>query len=644
MEARYMKKNKPLFLFIAFLSCSTLISQETPDYYTNKYKGEYTVKLKDHCYTNIEIKKGELKIERHFVQKNVYLDKFVSGMGNISLKYTPPFTEVVDVDAYTLVPKAGLNEYEKQKVRSITDKEVMSDNIFYGGDRAKIFSYSGLQKGAISSLEYTEKVYEPKLIGSEIFRGFALTEDQLLELRYDEEVDVDIKYFNCSEEDFTYTKELKGGQIIHRWSPKDHGKIKDEDGMPEYLSIMPHIVYRINSYTYKGETIPILRNTADLHNWYKSLLKEVNADQDENIKHLTDSIIAGATSQEEKTERIFKWIQSNIKYIAFEDGLGGFKPRLPSHVFDKRYGDCKDMSCLTVNMLNHAGVSAYPTWIGTRSKPYSYADVPSPLADNHMIVAASLNDQIIFLDPTNSDLPFPLPSSFIQGKEALIGVSNDSFAIKTVPIVPSSQTVTYDSVFAHLEGLNLKGVGLKKYRGYYADNLNRNLNNNDKKQLNEMLKYHVRKGNNKCISSGHKVVRNNSHTSVEYSFDVPQYAYADGDQLFINLNLEKVMDDFKIKDDREHPFEYRYAYKIIRKYSLQIPEGYTATYIPEDASQTFDDFSFHLKYKQVKNQIDYYLEIDVNTLLIENKDFDAWNSMIKDLNRNYNETIVLKKS
>lgn len=636
-------KNFKNSLGLIFLFALSAQAQETPDYYIEKYVGEYAVNLMDHCYTNIEVSKGKLDIERSYIRKNVYLDKLVGGMGNISLTYTPPFTEITSVNAFTQVPQAGENKYSKEKVTKIEDKEVMSDNIFYGGNRAKIFSYTGLQKGAITQLEYTEKVYEPKLIGSEVFQSFGLSIDQLLELRYDEEVDMDIKYFNCTEEDFIHTIENKGGQVIHRWKPKSYTKIKDEEQMPEYLSIIPHIVYRISSYKYKGETIPVLRNTADLHNWYKSLMTEVNADQDENIRQLTDSVIAGAITSEEKAQKIFQWVQGNIKYVAFEDGLGGFKPRLPSHVFNKRYGDCKDMSCLTVNMLNHAGVPAYPTWIGTRSKPYSYEDVPSPLADNHMIVAANINDEIIFLDPTNSDLPFPLPSSFTQGKEALIGINSDSFTVKKVPVMPASQTVIYDSVHIQIEGLDLKGQGRKMYKGYYANMINRRLNNNDKKQLSNLLKAYVSKGNNKCISSNHSIDRKDGITTVDYQFEIPHYIYQDGDQLFINLNLEKAMDDFKIKEDREHPVSYRYAYTLVYKYVLDIPEGYKLNYVPEKASKSGRNYGYSIEYTLKGNTLEYDLTLEVNTLQIEKEDFETWNVMIKDLNRNYNETIILTK-
>lgn len=642
--AFYMMSYKSIIYLVAcmFFSCS-LVAQETPSEFIAKYKNEYSVRLIDHSFTDIEVKKGNVEINNSYYQKNLFLDKSASDIGNISLEYNPPFTSITSIKAYSMVPQADDDKYSKEKVRDIGDKEIISSDIFYGGNRAKIFTYPSLQKGAITVLEYNEKVVEPKLAGSEIFQSFSIVEDQRFELTYDNQVEVDIKYFNCEEEDFFYTKSEKGGRTTHSWVPKKYAKLKSESSMPEFLRVMPHIVYRIVSYDDGEKVVPVLRNSSDLYAWYQSLMTEVNTNESEAIKKLTDSITANETLDIDKANTIFEWVQDHIKYIAFEDGLGGFKPRLPSDVFNKRFGDCKDMSCLVVNMLQHAGVPAYHTWIGTRRLPYTYNDVPSPLADNHMIVCAMIDDQPIFLDPTNSDLPFPLPSSFIQGKEALIGISPDSFAIKTVPIVAAEQNVIYDSAFIELNDLALSGTGVRNYKGYYADFINGRLHNKNQDDLTNLLKAHVRKGNNKCNSSGYDLNKSKKQTSVTYEFNVPHYAYRDKDQIFINLNLEKVLSDFKIKDDRQYPVEQRFAYKMIRHFSMKIPEDYTVSYLPPNTESIFEEFGFSLKYTIIDDTINYDLEIEIDSLELMNEDFEDWNLMIQNLNKNYNTSLTLSK-
>lgn len=123
--------------------------------------------------------------------------------------------------------------------------------------------------------------------------------------------------------------------------------------------------------------------------------------------------------------------------MAFEDGLGGFIPREAKTICDRQYGDCKDMANITTTMLKMAGIPAYLTWIGTRSIPYRYAEVPCPMADNHMICTYMIDGTYYFLDATGKDTPLGTPTSMIQGKEAMIGLGAGKFEIITVPAVPA---------------------------------------------------------------------------------------------------------------------------------------------------------------------------------------------------------------
>ena len=156
-------------------------------------------------------------------------------------------------------------------------------------------------------------------------------------------------------------------------------------------------------------------------------------------------------------------MQSNIKYVAFEDGLGGFVPRGAASVCDKRYGDCKDMANLLYEMLNHVGIEAYRTWIGTRNRQYSYYDVPTPMVDNHMITTAIIEDETIFLDATDSYVPFGMPSAFTQTKEALLGIDDNNYKIIKVPVQIADKSITSINSMFTLEG-NIIKVSEKRER------------------------------------------------------------------------------------------------------------------------------------------------------------------------------------
>ena len=132
----------------------------------------------------------------------------------------------------------------------------------------------------------------------------------------------------------------------------------------------------------------VLNGISSLYDWYYSLVKDINTqEKDKDLEALVASLTVGKDNDLEKVKAIYYWTQQNIKYIAFEYALGGFIPREAYDVFKKKYGDCKDNSSILSEMLSIAGLKGSLTWIGTRSIPYTYKEVPTPAVDNHMILS-----------------------------------------------------------------------------------------------------------------------------------------------------------------------------------------------------------------------------------------------------------------
>ena len=52
----------------------------------------------------------------------------------------------------------------------------------------------------------------------------------------------------------------------------------------------------------------------------------------------------------------------------------------------KKVWRLKDNSSILYEMLKAAGIKGELTWIGTRSIPYKYNELPTPSVDNHMIL------------------------------------------------------------------------------------------------------------------------------------------------------------------------------------------------------------------------------------------------------------------
>lgn len=146
------------------------------------------------------------------------------------------------------------------------------------------------------------------------------------------------------------------------------------------------------------------------------------------MKAKADEITQGKSTAIEKVKAIYYWVQDNVRYIAFEDGLAGFKPEKAQEVLRRKYGDCKGMANLTKELLKASGFDSRLCWIGTHHIAYDYS-TPSLAVDNHMICAVVLNGRRYFLDATEKYIPLNEYAERIQARQVLI---EDAFRAHTI--------------------------------------------------------------------------------------------------------------------------------------------------------------------------------------------------------------------
>jgi len=208
---------------------------------------------------------------------------------------------------------------------------------------------------------------------------------------------------------------------------------------------LPHIIPTVASFVYNGAEQNMIRDVADLYQWYNSLVSQLQSSNG-GIKNLAEDI-AGEGSELERIDRIFKWVQSNIHYLAFEDGIAGFKPEEASIVCQNLYGDCKGMANLLVQLLQSQGIDARHGWLGTRSKPYTYK-IPSLVTDNHMICVVKQGEDYIFLDATDKSATLDRPPESLEGKEILVA-HGEQFEIVKIPITEAdgNRIELYSQIF-----------------------------------------------------------------------------------------------------------------------------------------------------------------------------------------------------
>jgi transglutaminase-like putative cysteine protease len=97
-----------------------------------------------------------------------------------------------------------------------------------------------------------------------------------------------------------------------------------------------------------------------------------------------------------------RFVQSEIRYLGVEIGPGSHAPNPPDLVFERRFGDCKDKTLLTLTLLDRLGIEAHPALVNTERQRALSGRMPSPGQFDHVIVRADIDGRKVWLDPTRA--------------------------------------------------------------------------------------------------------------------------------------------------------------------------------------------------------------------------------------------------
>ena len=629
-------------IFLLFISWS-LISQDL-EKYTKQYPNDDVVRLQQETIITIKLNNGVFTIHKEVFEEDLYLNNSANYNSKQSISYST-FFNLDKIEASSFSKQDG--KYVENKVVNFNEKNNLNDS-FYDDSKEVGFIYPKLAKGSKTRIKLTYNIKNPRFLNAFYFGDFYPIINNKVTIIADKNIGLTFKPFQLNNgAKVTFKKKKKGANYVYTWSAKNTEKFEIESNAPNYKTILPHIIPIITSYQQDGKTKKLLNGVEGLYSWYYSLVENINKEEtDPALTTLVEDLTRGKESDIEKVKAIYYWTQQNIKYIAFEYALGGFIPREANEVFQKKYGDCKDNSSILFKMLEIAGLQGNLTWIGTRKIPYTYEEVPTPAVDNHMILSYENKNNTYYLDATGRYIQLEYPSSFIQGKEALIANGNN-FKVKKIPIVPANLNKVVDTTYIQISNRDIIGTSNSTFSGYIKNNLFYNLENTRKEaDVKELYNKRFLKGSNKFLIKSYKEENKFSYDkdfSVSYNFSIQDYVQNIGSEIFINPHFNKIVSFVKTKEDRKYDIEFDYKRQFSYTNIIEIPDGYEVSYIPTSVSFTNNLISINLSYSTDKNKIVCKQDVVFNFIKLNKAQQQQVNIFVEKTEKASKEIIILKK-
>ncbi|HYE53490.1 MAG TPA: transglutaminase domain-containing protein [Chitinophagaceae bacterium] len=523
--------------------------------------------------------------------------------------------------------------------------DYQSEGIFHSDAKVCMVAFPMETKGQPVTFSFDKKYKDIKYLTSVYFHENMPVEEKTIVFNVPDWLEVELREFNFAGYDIKKEVQKDAGTRITKYiyRLKNIPAFEREFRSPHMAKTFPHLILVSKSYTSNGQRRVLFESVKDLYAWYRSVTSQTNNNPAE-LKPLVQQLTQNKKTDIEKIESMFYWVQEKIRYIAFENGIMGFRPDAAQNVLSKKYGDCKGKANLLAQMLKLAGYDARLTWIGTSDLPYDYS-LPSLGVDNHMICTVILDGKRYFLDGTEEHIALNDYAHRIQGKQVLIEDGNN-YIIDKIPEFPAERNKVQTTAKLRLENDNLVGTVNTTYNGEAKINVAGVYNSISSDSKKDALEQFLKGGDANVVIN--KVTEpdwkdRQKPLNVQYEMTAKNQVTKAGSELYVIMDRDKELSTLEFDSSRRNDYELRHKYYFVSQTELALPEGYKVDYVPDALTQKTNDYSFEGSYTVKGNTLVYTKKLIVNKTYIRRSEFSEWNSFIRSVNKFYNDQVVLVK-
>lgn len=376
----------------------------------------------------------------------------IQSMSDIDITFDPSYQKLLIHKAQIIRNGKVLNKLNDSKIHTI-QKETNSERSIYDGSLTTIINLKDVRESDIIEYAYSIVGFNPinkGNYGRTFYQKFTLPVNRVYNKVISKGItSLKFKYFDEGEKPAI---SKKNNEIEYTWDFNAEDFETYDSNSPAWFSSQRRVsISTFNSW----------KNVVDwalpIFEYNESDLKNIQLNLDKNI------------STEDQILATIRFVQDEIRYLGFENGISSYKPHSPKKVYNQRYGDCKDKSLLLVALLRKLDIESYPLLVDTTEGTLLTKILPSNHAFDHCVVYFKHKDTDYFIDPTISNQGGDINNiSFPNYEYGLLIKPNEKELInipyKVIPKLTINETITIDSIGSAVK-LNIRS----NYSGSKAD-------------------------------------------------------------------------------------------------------------------------------------------------------------------------------
>ena len=426
-----------------------------------------------------------------------------------------------------------------------------------------------------------------------------------------------------------------------RWAVKDVPAFKEEPFITTRKDYVSKINFELAYYKFPNQPIkPVMGTWTDINRQF---------DESDNfgrqitgngfLKKITEEVIAGKATPEEKIGAINHFVKNNVEW----DGTSYRFTGTPlKKVLEEKKGSSSEINLLMASMLEKAGIQVEGVLISTRDHGFIRQSIPISSQFNYVICLAHVGDKQILLDATDRLLSTGvLPERCLNGSGFVVSKNGFSW----VPLKPSlkSRNVYQADLALSQEG-ELKGKLQLDRSGYFAQTgRKRYLSKGEGDYVKDFIGSHswtIGKSEFKNVKEvgepfkeAHEIVIADHVVSTDALFYINPFVV-----------MQEAENPFK-SESREYPVDFGSPLEKIYMCRITIPEGYTVDEMPKPVVLKLPENSARFSYSitQLGNVLSITSNLQINNSLFTQQEYPDLREFYNMVVAKQAEQVVLKK-
>ncbi|MBK6344442.1 MAG: transglutaminase domain-containing protein [Bacteroidales bacterium] len=305
----------------------------------------------------------------------------------------------------------------------------------------------------------------------------------------------------------------------------------------------------------------------------------------------------------------------------------------------KKSGNSGDINLLGIGLLQAVGVDAFPVIMSTRDHGRIRYDYPYSQFFNYVVIGVRINDKTFLADGTEPLLSsYKLPPRCINDKGLV--VREDEVTWLDLSQKDVSMVLTTFETKLSDDGMLSNSTVLITSISYEALKIKKEFGDDKNKILTYLRQkdYLVNEADLRCVNY-------KSHSSpYSISFIASLENISSGNQFFVSPFLNQPIKENPLKEE-ERKIDIDFVYPLTQKFEsrIEIPLGYTVTYIPEKLSTENENFRFSYN-SEIEDSV---LTIKASYTFIKGvypaSEYKSIQSNYEEIIKKLNDKIVIRK-